>query len=140
MNTGHQPGLSHKYNVKKGYKTENREPRPGLDDNVSAFSLSPVYGRICRGVDAERLRPGLARVAHAHIVMMIMIIKIIMIIMIFMIIIMLKIIKSALIITMRRCIHVRIAYIYQCEYMMTMKLVTVAMGMALSSEGRGYLG
>ena len=72
MNTGHQPGLSHKYNVEKGYKTENREPRPGPDDNVSAFSLSPVYGRICRGVDAERLQPGLARVALAHIVMMIM--------------------------------------------------------------------
>ena len=37
-------------------------------ENVSAFSLSPVYGRICRGVDAGRLWPDLARVAHAHIV------------------------------------------------------------------------
>ena len=52
-------------------KTES-QARPGPDDNVSAFSLSPVYGRICRGVDAERLPPGLARVVLAHIVMMIM--------------------------------------------------------------------
>ena len=55
-------------------------------ENVSAFSLSPVYGRICRGVDAGRLWPDLARVAHAHIVMMMRMLMIIIIIVILMII------------------------------------------------------
>ena len=27
---------------------------------------SPVYGWICRGVDAERVRPYLARLTHVH--------------------------------------------------------------------------
>ena len=54
----------------------NDDDNDDKDDNVSlklsALSLSPVYGRICRGVDAEKLRPGLARVAQAHIGMTMM--------------------------------------------------------------------
>ena len=49
-------------------------------ENVSAFSLSPVYGRICRGVDAGRLWPDLARVAHAHILVMMRMLMIMMVI------------------------------------------------------------
>ena len=49
----------------------NDDDNDDSDDNVSvklsALSLSPVYGRICRGVDAEKLRPGLARGAQKHI-------------------------------------------------------------------------
>ena len=48
---------------------ENKDEKMTMSPlSLSPPSLlaSPVYGWICRGVDAERLRPYLARLTHVH--------------------------------------------------------------------------